>query len=514
MTASSPQQTSRGQLAAVILALGLATLTFLIPLVIGVLFVTAVLAFAAGATALRLAHGLEPGPFSAGFYLATLLLLGAGGWQLVYTVRAWQAGRSLRKASAEDGQPEALVPDKPKPGGVPAALKQQPFMLLGVALLVVDAFLVRWEIRGKMDSPDGLLAAAILASMVWAQVLMAVVSVRLTLLLWRTLVRSSRRSPYAAGLVTAFGVAISMASVLGLRSAFHDAAETASHQSVVTSIEEAPSASSSIEQMRLAFVAFAEPKKAEDRQPLVEVTAPPAEVAAAPAGEPSNPTALAGAAAATTAALAPPTAPTPTPEVTSAAVPEGESLPTAAASEESEAPLFELSFGPPFASCVDRLTRRSADDDPIQREIARIMRRFTISEHDARAVVIETLVSVCMKKGEDREDLRRYLQRSITNAANNFRNRHLSGSRTCSIELVPVVDYPDESSWHFADETEQRAQKAFCDLSELDQAIIQARVLRELTFRQIGEIVGLGEDGARKAFDRAVRRLKEKFNKS
>lgn len=510
MTAFSPQQTSRGQLAAVVLALGLATLTFLIPLAVGALFLTAVLAFAAGATALRLAHGLEPGPFSAGFYLATLLLLGAGGWQLVHTVRAWQAGRSLRKASAEEGQSEALVPNKPKPGGAPAALKQQPFMLLGAALLVADAFLVRWEIRGKLDSPDGLLAAAILASMVWAQILVAVLSVRLTLLLWRALVRSSRRSPYAAGLVTAFGLAISLASVLGLRSSLGDAAEAASRQSVVTSIEGAPSASSPIEQMRLALVEFAEPKKTEDRQPLVKETAPVA--AAAPEG-PTDPAALADAAAAAASALAPPAAPVPAPSVTPAAASEGESLPAAAA-EESEAPLLDLSFGPPFAKCVDRLTQRSTDDDPIQREVARIVRRFGISEHDARALVIETLVSVCLKKGEDNEDLRRYLQRSITNAAHNFRSRHLNRSRTCSIELVPVVDFPDDSGWHFADDTETRAQQAFCSLSELDQAIIQARVMRELTFRQIGDIIGLTEDGARKAFDRALRRLKEKFEKS
>lgn len=92
----------------------------------------AVRTFAAGAATLRLAHGLDPGAFSAGFYLATLLLLGAGGWQLVQTARAWQAARSLRKASAETSQPEALVPNEPKPRGVLALLKRQPWILLGV----------------------------------------------------------------------------------------------------------------------------------------------------------------------------------------------------------------------------------------------------------------------------------------------------------------------------------------------------------------------------------------------
>lgn len=514
MTTPPPQQTSRGQLAAVVLALGLATLTFLIPLAAGALLVTTALSFAAGATALRLAHGLDPGAFSAGFYLATLLLLGAGGWQLVHTVRAWQAARSLRKASAEASQPEALVvPDKPKSGGVPAGVKQQPWMLLGVVLLVMDAFLVRWEIRGKLDSPDGLLAAAILASMVWAQILVAVVSVRLMLPLWRVLVRSSRRSPYAAGLVTAFGLAISVASVLGLRSSFHDAAETASHQSIVTSIEATPSASSSLEQMRLAFVAFAEPKKADDRQSLVPEAVVPAP-AAATAEPATDPTALVGAAA---AALVPPSTPAPPPDGIPAGASGGDS-PVAAASADSALPLINISFGPPFARCVDGLTKQSEDDNPIQQHVARLVASFRISEYDARSIVIETLVSVCLKKGEDGEEpqrLRRYLSRSITNAARNFVNRHLNQRRVCSIELVPVLDIPEEREfWHFAGDAETRAQQAFCSLSELDQAVIQARVMRELTFGQIGEIIGLSEDGARKAFDRAVRRLKEKFEKS
>jgi hypothetical protein len=109
-----------------------------------------------------------------------------------------------------------------------------------------------------------------------------------------------------------------------------------------------------------------------------------------------------------------------------------------------------------------------------------------MSEHDARAIVIETLVSVCVKKAEDREDLRRYFWRSVTNAGRNFVTRHLNNRRTCSIELVPVLDFPEETnSWHYADDTEQRAQHAFCELSEMDQALVQARVLRGLTFGKL-----------------------------
>lgn len=71
------------QLAAVVFALGLATLTFLIPLADVALLMAAVRTFADGAVTLRLAHGLDPEAFSASLYLATLLLLGTGGWPLV-----------------------------------------------------------------------------------------------------------------------------------------------------------------------------------------------------------------------------------------------------------------------------------------------------------------------------------------------------------------------------------------------------------------------------------------------
>ena len=519
MSTAPSSETSRTQLAAVGLALGLATLTFLVPLALVSLATTALLAFAAGAKSLHFAHGLDPGSFSAGFYLATLLLLGTGCWQVVHTISAWRARRNQQTEALGEGEPQALTPAKPK--GL-AASSQRPWMLLGVALLLVDLSLVRWEIRGRLNSPDGLLAAAILASMVWATVFIAVLSVRLTGLLWRTLIRGSRRSPYTAGLVTAFSLAISLASVLVIRSYSGETAEAATQQNVVTAIEEAPSANSSLEQIRLAFVEFAEPKKSnDDAQPLIKETVPSipqqlqpatAPAAAAEPAEALEPTAL-GVAGAGPAGLLPPSAP-PT-ESSPVATQPVDVVPTAAAPTESDTPFLDISFGPPFAECVDRLADKTTDGDPVEQHIRRLVVRFGMSEYDARAIVIETLVSVCVKKAEDREDLRRYFFRSVTNAARNFVTRHLNGRRTCSIELVPVLDFPEEPNiWHYAEQTEQRAQQAFCDLDEVDQTLIQARVLRGLKFRQIGEITGLGESGAAKAFDRALRRLKQNFEKN
>lgn len=519
MSTAPSSEASRIQLAAVGLALGLVTLTFLVPLALMTVVVTAMLSFAVGAKSLRFAHGLDSGSFSAGFYLATLLLVGAGGWQVVHTIRTWLARRALRTQALDTGAPDALVAAKPK--GMQTSLSQRPWMLLGVALLLVDISLVRWEIRGRLDSPDGLLAAAILASMVWATVFITMMSVRLTGFLWRTLIRNSRRSAYTAGLVTAFSLAISLASVLTLRSYSRETAEAAAQQNVLTSIEEAPSASSSLEQIRLALVEFAEPKKAsDDARPLIKEALPSTPPQLQPTAEPTDnaeaadsltPTAL-GVVGGGAAALIPPSSPSA--EGAPAAAPPVDIVPVAASPTEPDTPLLDISFGPPFASCVDRLTERMPDADPIEQHVRRLVTRFGMSEHDARAIVIETLVSVCVKKAEDREDLRRYFWRSVTNAARNFVTRHLNGRRTCSIELVPVLDFPEETNvWHYADQTEQRAQQAFCELSEIDQGLIQARVLHGLTFGRIGEITGLTESGAAKAFDRALRRLKQNFEK-
>ncbi len=519
---STPQssESSRTQLVAVRLALGLATLTFLVPLALAVLAVTAMLSFAAGAKSLRFAHGLDSGSFSAGFYLATLLLIGAGAWQIIHTVKARLARRAQQPQELGEGESKERAPAKTK--GLWASLSQRPWMHLGVALLLVDMSLVRWEIRGRLDSPDGLLAAAILASMVWATVFVAVMGVRLTGLLWRTLLRNSRRSAYIGGLVTAFSLALSLASVLTIRSYAGETAEAAVQQNVVTSIEAAPSADSSLEQIRLAFVEFAEPKKtSDDAQPLIKEELPntpqqlePAAVptVAAEAADPLGPTAR-GILGGGTAGLLPSSAPSA--DVVPVASPPADVVPVDGSPTAQDAPLLDISFGPPFAGCVDRLTERIAAEDPIEQHVQRLVGRFGMSEHDARAIVIETLVSVCVKKAEDREDLRRYFWRSVTNAGRNFVTRHLNNRRTCSIELVPVLDFPEETnSWHYADDTEQRAQHAFCELSEIDQGLVQARVLHGMTFGKIGEITGLTESGAAKAFDRALRRLKQNFEKN
>lgn len=505
--------------------MGLATLTCVLPITLLLLFLCLIAGIVAAAKLLHWTHGLAPGPFSAGFYLATLLLVGAGGWQLVESVRVFLAQRSAKTQPTDEAFPEPAP--KANSHRLRSVVIHQPWMLLGTLLLLVDVSLLRLDIRGRFDSPDGLLAAAILASMVWATVFVGLVSIRTTMLLWRTLLRGARRSPYVAGWVTASCVAISLVSVWTIRHYAQEVKERVEQQSVVASIEDTPAEESSIEEARQVFLSIIEPKKPAKEQDPELVKAPADKSSAASASNRANEDdesaqaesdAQASAEAAADRSGVLPAVPQasartralPTP---AAAIPVNSAAPSFTEPDSSE-PFLGLSFGPPFAVCVDRLTARDQQGDPIELHMRRIMARFDISEHDARAIVMETLVSVCMKKGEDREDLRRYFWRSVSNAARNYLSRHLNGRRTCSIELVPVVDLPDEQeSWRYVDDTETRAQRAFCELSEIDQALIQARVVRGLKFAEIGALVELSEDGARKAFDRAVRRLKEEFKR-
>ncbi len=93
----------------------------------------------------------------------------------------------------------------------------------------------RWA-RGLV----GLVAVVVILSMVWTTVGIAVLSVRGTRWLWRTLIRISRRSQFAAGLVTAFSLAIGVASILLFRSDSLASAATAVDQSISRPIRHAP----------------------------------------------------------------------------------------------------------------------------------------------------------------------------------------------------------------------------------------------------------------------------------
>ena len=189
--------TPRPQLVGSVLSMGVATLTCVLPITLVLLFFSVIVGFAAAAKLLHLTHGLAPGPFSAGFYLATLLLLGAGGWQVVESVRVFLAWRSAKTQTTDEELPVPVSPANSHRWR--SVVTHQPWMLLGTLLLLFDVSMLRLDIRGRFDSPDGLLAAAILASMVWATVFVGIVSIRANMLLWRTLLSGGRSSYCSAG---------------------------------------------------------------------------------------------------------------------------------------------------------------------------------------------------------------------------------------------------------------------------------------------------------------------------
>ena len=53
-------------------------------------------------------------------------------------------------------------------------------------------------------------------------------------------------------------------------------------------------------------------------------------------------------------------------------------------------------------------------------------------------------------------------------------------------------------------------RRALCSLAARDQRVLRARLLWNWSFGQIGKDLGLGDDGARKAYQRALGRLKKR----
>lgn len=71
---------------------------------------------------------------------------------------------------------------------------QRPWATLGLWLFLVDLVLVRWQVKHHIPGIDGLIAAAVLASMVWATVFVLFFCIRTTLAIVGSLWSDARRS--------------------------------------------------------------------------------------------------------------------------------------------------------------------------------------------------------------------------------------------------------------------------------------------------------------------------------
>jgi DNA-directed RNA polymerase specialized sigma24 family protein len=364
----------------------------------------------------------------------------------------WQLGLWL--SSGRRALPSARSAAVPPPPNAPASKKpdssqpylQHPWAFLGT-LLIINYWLVRLELSSTLNSPDGLLAAGLLVGMVYLPFWVLYWSWRLTRSLYRVLWRGSVRSPFVAGSVATITGTLGLFYLLSMLLLAQTAkSQLADALADTPQLTTTPNPPVSLDEVRQALAEFGETR------------------------QPSSPPALSDG---------------------------GSSMPAA------------LVSSPAFAQCIDSLMAPDTKGDPVRLATAYLTTAFSMNGFDARTLVFDTLVSVCLRKAGDTE-LKGYFWRALGNAARNFHRRYLRPSRHCSLELASLDQL--EATPASADyESRLAARGAFCRLQAVDQGLILQRVVEEKSFREIGDAFDLSENAAEKAFNRAMKRLRRLY---
>lgn len=452
---SSSTASSAKHLVAVALAFIVSTATVFLPILATAMAATAFLSLALGAEMLQRAHGLESRPFREGYALAFLVLCGAGGWQAVVSIRALLERRA--EALSPTVEPEN-APDKEvaiSKGATAAKEMITPWASLGWILFIIDGIFVKRDVRGQLDLPDAWVAAAILATMGYAIASVCIVGLRVLLSSGRTLWDQARQSQFRAGLIASAGFIFGISGALIMLGFYTAAKAHIDRNPVVISVHEAPRASSAREELRLA---------------LAQIVAPSPRLSAS------------------------------------------SSVPSLGLGPGSTA-RFPVGSRP-FARCIDTFLDKSRDTDFVVAWSLELARRYDLSIFDAKGLVLDTLLSVCRQKADDPGDLSHYFQRSLTLAARNYYKRLRRGqNRQCQFEQVYILSTGEPDDPERDLDLQINARNAYCRLRQRDQGLIHARVVENLSFREIGEEEGLSADTTRVAFNRAMDRLREEVEK-
>lgn len=459
MQPTLPAQSSQRQMFAVAVALTLAFLTVILPTTLAATGGTVALSLLAGAQALRRSDGLEPNIFGAGVYLAGLVLAAAAAWQGVLALGAL---RVAAPTSPPLPPPEGGTVVKAQQTTVIQDFLRRPWATLGLWLFLIDVILVRWRVKDPIHALDLVVAAAVVASMIWATVFVMASCIRATRAMLRRLWQGARQSQFVAGMVTLGGLGLGLAGGLLLTILGVMAERELRHVRFSIASHPAATSDSAIEQVRVTLFDLSEYRR--DKRPALASSSSPA-------------------------------------------------VPVLADSSGRRTG-WSAPASPSFARCIDQLMRRDINSDPVRQAAQQLAWRFSLNEQDARGLVIDTLVSVCQQKAGETHSLAAYFARSLRNAALNFRRRFLRDGKQCSIEIVPVMEVEAEEGrpWDFTDPV--AARQAFCKLEELDQALIKERLSVGRSFAEIGALYDMSENGAQKAFDRAIQRLTKNFEKN
>lgn len=152
-----------------------------------------------------------------------------------------------------------------------------------------------------------------------------------------------------------------------------------------------------------------------------------------------------------------------------------------------------------------RQGERAAFDELVkrhQRAILTLAHRILRSTEDARDVAQRAFVQVYRQLGRFRGEssFRTWLWRIAANLALDALRKR---GRDARLALVPD-ERPGRDLL-----AEHRLRRALEELPERQRLVVELRAFEELSFREIGEIVGSSEDAAKVNFHHALKRLRQ-----
>jgi RNA polymerase sigma-70 factor (ECF subfamily) len=148
----------------------------------------------------------------------------------------------------------------------------------------------------------------------------------------------------------------------------------------------------------------------------------------------------------------------------------------------------------------DELVRRH------ERAILRVIARYVRDAEEARDLAQRAFVQAFQRIDTFRGDaaFRTWVYRIAVNLA-------LSYVRRPRLVIAPLVDQPSEEDTRPDGDTRRQLRAAVATLPPKQRLTVELRVFEDLSFREVGEIVGCSEDAAKMNFHHAVKKLRVKL---
>ncbi|HZF51986.1 MAG TPA: sigma-70 family RNA polymerase sigma factor [Polyangiaceae bacterium] len=463
------------------ISLGLLTLFVGIPWLASFLFLLAVLLIVGGAYALDAVGALEPSAYSGAVYLTGAMLgLTAAAWGLgaVTGTTLWTRLRTRTSA----GSPRA------------SWASRHPWIVAALLCALIDLVLVPLDLGRIADLPDGILGAGVLGAISLAAIFLVYAIWRVFRHLLSAAWRLTRRSAFAAGAITIWGLAATFINVLLA-------------PALVAFVEAVPAPKTLSQPSRCSGSAFTC-----SREMFVEVARPHRlEPADAPSPAPSPP-----------APNLSPTSPSPASSLDPSPYPPPDShYPSSSTLQPPPGGGFgsgSTAYLPPgpsssFDACVKKLYENDPRYGVAYKVALDIAARRVNDRAEAEDIVHDTLIAVCLSS-ERLENVKSYFLGSVKNNAGKAARR---SRRFCALSPEPIEWVPEQCVVRSVEqqcvqwEMEAAAHDALCSLERTGRTVVELRVRQDLSHREIGAKLKVSEGTARQYYHRAVESLREEF---